>query len=631
MKIKKHQSGGIYYTPFFRESLQQGQQAAASQTTSKSGDSTANQIEKEMISVLKENGLPSDVDYFLSQSEKFLNKANEFGFQDSGYGITDLIRLQSLANKVRHNKELHTDAIDRIQSEGAGSEVAVSNTGLLYIYDSNDGNVKKVTANDYKENTESYQLLTNSQLADLRANSPDLKYDSSILTDLNATIGMKSIIEYITDVIGKFGKDSTEQTSESYKIKKGFDAIVGDGPDGYYKIKQVLSKANEGYDPYSNPDEQTEQITSAINYLYRILPSDMKNALRAQSIGEGYDPNTSSGAKSLLLQALSMHTDHEIKKDQSLAGYIEPDAGSGSGSSGIGSDGAKRNISYIEEVGYGGVTAHRPIVLGSSKDKGGIEVKAQQYPILDDELHQISTNNMEAVLNQAQIGKIIDKNSISMGDQMVSYEQLNRIMWDGSTNANRVSLPIDQNAKAQGYIKPDLNSYKKFQEFEKWCNEHPGILKQQQEEKARELGLNIRYDEQDKSWHFKDEEKFLVTTGYVSDQAVELDDPSIWFYHLSSSEGADLIKQYESVVNLGTNTPTKNTVATDNVKLGTWGLRRIGADGRNSFYKAPIFMPISDAGLATVVTENEYTNRSESEDLYNKRRFNNQVRNIRTQ
>jgi len=67
------------------------------------------------------------------------------------------------------------------------------------------------------------------------------------------------------------------------------------------------------------------------------------------------------------------------------------------------------------------------------------------------------------------------------------------------------------------------------------------------------------------------------------------------------------------------------------VKLGTWGLRRIGADGRNSFYKAPIFMPISDTGLATVVTENEYTNRSESEDLYNKREFNNQVRNIRTQ
>lgn len=428
MKIKKHQAGGIYYTPFFRESLQQGQQAAASQTTSKSGDSTANQIEKEMISVLKENGLPSDVDYFLSQSEKFLNKANEFGFQDSGYGITDLIRLQSLANKVKHNKELHTDAIDRIQSEGAGSEVAVSNTGLLYIYDSNDGNVKKVTANDYKENAESYQLLTNSQLADLRANSPDLKYDSSILTDLNATIGMKSIVTYITDVIDKFGKSSTEQSSESYKIKKGFDAIIGDGPDGYYKIKQVLSKANEGYDPYSNPDEQTEQITSAINYLYRILPSDMKNALRAQSIGEGYDPNTSSGAKSLLLQALSMHTDHEIKQDQSLTGYMEPDTGQGSSGSGSGSDGAKRNISYIEEVGYGRTAAHRPVVLGSSKDRGGIEVMSQQYPILDDELHQILTNNMEAVLNQAQIGKIIDKNSISMGDQMISYEQLNRVM-----------------------------------------------------------------------------------------------------------------------------------------------------------------------------------------------------------
>ena len=55
----------------------------------------------------------------------------------------------------------------------------------------------------------------------------------------------------------------------------------------------------------------------------------MKNALRAQSIGEGYDPTTSAGAKSLLLQALSYHTDHEIQQDQSLTGYMEPDTGSG--------------------------------------------------------------------------------------------------------------------------------------------------------------------------------------------------------------------------------------------------------------------------------------------------------------
>lgn len=630
MKIKKHQAGGIYYTPFFRESLQQGQQAAASQKSSKSGDSTANQIEKEMISVLKENGLPSDVDYFLKQAESFLNSVNEFGFEKDVYGLSNLIRLQSYANKVRHNKDLHTKAIDRIQTEGSGSEVAVSNTGLLYVYDSENGEVKKVSANDYKDNESNYKLLTNSQLADLRANYSELKYDSSILTDLNASIGMKTITKYITEIIEKFGKNTVEQSSESYKIKKGLDDIIGDGPDGYYKVKKVLSKANEGYDPYSDPDEQTEQITSAVNYLYRVLPPEMKNVLKAQSIGEGYDPRTSSGAKSLLLQSISMYTDHEIKQDMSINGYMEPDTGTGSGSS-SGSSNAKTNVSYIEEVGYGRTAKFNPIILGSSQDKGGIIAEAQSYPILDDQLHQINTNNMEVVLNEAQIGKIVDKNSISMGDQMISYEQLNRVMWDGSTTANRVELPIDMQAKSQGYIKPDLNSYEKFQEFEKWVSNHPGIVRQQQIEKAKELGLDIRYNDDYCKWEFNNTQKFLVTTGYVSDQAIELDNPNEWFDHMSSQVGADLIRQYENVVNLGTNTPNKNTVATDDVKLGTWGLRRVGADGRNTFYKAPIFMPISDSSLATIVTENEYISRSEREDLWNKREYNNQVRNIRTQ
>jgi hypothetical protein len=127
------------------------------------------------------------------------------------------------------------------------------------------------------------------------------------------------------------------------------------------------------------------------------------------------------------------------------------------------------------------------------------------------------------MLNEAQIGKIVNKNSIIVGDQLVPYEQLNRVMWDGSTNAYRMYLPIDYSAKMAGIIKPDLNSYKKFQEFEKWVNDHPGIVAQQQYEKMKELGLNLKYDKETSSWKFMDTELFIVTNGYVSDKVMDIE------------------------------------------------------------------------------------------------------------
>lgn len=92
-------------------------------------------------------------------------------------------------------------------------------------------------------------------------------------------------------------------------------------------------------------------------------------------------------------------------------------------------------------------------------------------------------------------------------------------------------------------------------------------------QKQQELGLDIYFDNTDGLWHFRDEQLFLATSGYVSNQAIDIDKDNKWFDHLSSNDGEHLIKQYESLVNLGTATPTKSSVATDDLKLGAWGLR----------------------------------------------------------
>ena len=193
MKIKRYQTGGIYYTPFSRDSIaQQESQNTPSTTTDNKKEEL---IQKEIINVLKENGLPNDVDYFLSKANTFLRKSQNLGSlfggnQETSYDMSDLIRIQSLANRIKHNNSLYQQASKQINDEGAGSEVAITNTGSMYVFD-NDNGVKIVSLDTYYENPDKYRILTNSELIRLREEQPELAYNSDILTDLSNTVGMQ--------------------------------------------------------------------------------------------------------------------------------------------------------------------------------------------------------------------------------------------------------------------------------------------------------------------------------------------------------------------------------------------------------------------------------------------------------
>lgn len=121
MKIKSHQVGGIAYSPL-RPSIQQ--QTTSSGTTDKA-EKISGTMKKEIIDILKENGIPSDVDAFLNKANQFLNGSTSlsskslFGGTDDDYDLSDLITIQKMANEVRWNKGLYDTAIKNLDSENA--------------------------------------------------------------------------------------------------------------------------------------------------------------------------------------------------------------------------------------------------------------------------------------------------------------------------------------------------------------------------------------------------------------------------------------------------------------------------------------------------------------------------------
>lgn len=115
MKIKKHQVGGITYTPFIPNAQQVANTSSATPqyvgTTGNDKNSKfTDLINKSLIDILDSNGIPSDVNAFLSAAQSFLGKSQSltnyslFGGDNDDYTLNDLIHIQSLAAQVAWNK-----------------------------------------------------------------------------------------------------------------------------------------------------------------------------------------------------------------------------------------------------------------------------------------------------------------------------------------------------------------------------------------------------------------------------------------------------------------------------------------------------------------------------------------------
>jgi hypothetical protein len=118
-----YQSGGVVsYTPFIPNS---GTASTAGSGSTEKQEKITGTLQKEIVDVLKENGLQSDVDTFLSQANAFLNKSQHlsgmslFGGPSDDYSMTDLIQVLSMANRVKQNKAYYDTATDRLKNQDA--------------------------------------------------------------------------------------------------------------------------------------------------------------------------------------------------------------------------------------------------------------------------------------------------------------------------------------------------------------------------------------------------------------------------------------------------------------------------------------------------------------------------------
>lgn len=232
----------------------------------------------------------------------------------------------------------------------------------------------------------------------------------------------------------------------------------------------------------------------------------MKNVLRAQAAAEGFNPSNPEDVKRLLQIAVVEHTNHSVENTQALD-YDSTVSKAGSGSSG-GTD-KDVNRSSLETIAAGRVVDPKIAVLSTSDAKGGLEIVTRDYPLQDKNGTQVTQNTLKNVLDKAEIGNIVDKNSIFFGDQRISDIDLNRLVWDGSSSLSRMWLPKDRDAEQMGVYKPDLDAYDRYTKFEEWIEDNPNVSRQRMIEKLHEYDLDLEFDTETNRWKFRPEDMMV--------------------------------------------------------------------------------------------------------------------------
>lgn len=593
--IRKYVVGGVAYTPFnpyaTDTSVDVGTTSGDSTTDSSKKKSISGTMTDKIIDIVKQNGLPNDVNVFLKQVGDFLTQSSNLSSAylfggDQDYSLSQVLQIQSMANEVRHNNELYKQAYQNIESEDIGSSLAINTNGLLYVIDAN-GKLNTVSINDFDQ--EKHRALTNSELMGLRTDPKNfgLAMNTTILSDLQYSKGLKSVTDYIRTTVSAFENNSSGRyiTKDEESIRKGIEALTGTGPNGYYKYSSTV---------------KIEDMNKAISFLYSTLDDEMKNRLRAESIRYGMKPN--EFVKQFIQQSLNEYNeiDTDVDFDESATEYDptgRKKGGSGNSSGTMVTD----TLGEAYSTGQGFAPPHYTVFMTSNSGVPMYALTQNMGPIqTSDGSKAFGNANVEDVLtNSAGLPLMgLDKNAITFGDIPVDWIDVSKLVYDSSSELNRVWLPYINDG---GKIRPNFALIKRIDELnELYINGDKKTIMNPGQINSIIGREGLYYDEKTGKIVAKDTMPFISFGAIASNDTFgkELSDAS-WLHACTDKEDS----KWKDLYNDLTEYRSFYADAKDKEKTGrpktTWWMGY-------KFYKGNIFIPIIDASLASRTYNDNY-------------------------
>lgn len=384
-------------------------------------------LDKNMVKMLYEKGLPSDVEQFLEHSGLFFQDSVVTNPFDKNREVAQYKALLKILPKLTMNKEEYSRAIQEATKNNALKETAIDTDGRVFAVDS-QGNVTKKFISQLKDDE---QTLTVGQIAENRVYSPNLAFNTNAITTIANSTSIEQINKSIWDIIKNIGSNTRAneyfRSKDERKAKMGIDKLLEEGPDGVYKIS-------------SKTISQDAQAQYALKYILATLPTNQKVLLQDYARKSGLDLKTGP------LQIITNMIQSGISSTEELNIQFDKQATNGPDTDENGNKKTRKfDIPMMLVTGDGLQKEKARISFGTNY---GIDVEAQKLPFIPDNTGKpIGPSSLMDALS-GQLGSIVNKDAVHVGNQRLDITKLGQVYYDGS-GVSTMELPytLDENGQ----------------------------------------------------------------------------------------------------------------------------------------------------------------------------------------
>ena len=601
MKLTRFQQGGITpilldYTPVVSSysRASDADSSSASVASTKKEDKSDGITDKDLLKALDSlDALPNEVRAIQTELQNFILDKSALGGLDS---TTISMKYASLIGKMKiakFNSDQYKEAYNQIKSNGGINEIAIDTDGYIYCRNRQDPNdFERFTAQEYLQNYNDYRAVSNQELLELRARSPELIDNNEVLKVVANGMGMPAIQTMINNAITKIGTTTMQQGGYSQvqinQIQQGIENIQeasensnsGGTSTGILQKLEVMSK------------DQQQQAKMALQYVYSTLPKSARALLEVKAAEGGVQ----GGVLGLLSTFIASKLDFTKTEDEQRS--KDPSSKGTKSTSTAVPKGVDPTLASLQltpvmmtQLGMG----ERKQIVTIHGGKYGAKNYAQVVPIVNKEGAALGAATTLAKVSESQLSGMLSWEDATMGGARIDQTAMMKVAITGG-KMYVMNIPIDK-SRNDGVIAPDIRYLRRLEEadqdIEVWKRQNRGkeITPKEINEIYKKHQLPVLMDENG-NINARDYAKFALFNGITKD-----------CYLIPPPDGTDIVaedvsKSAESYKNILLSTDPSNKEDFDEDNLWDW-------NGHDTLYKATVFIPVSTNILSGAATSGQ--------------------------
>lgn len=457
--IPKKQKGGSFdsffttYVPLSMQKSRTHTYRESEQRTSKSSessdDSKGKLTERDFFDMLKGiNGLPNEMSSIVGNLISTFQMSNLTGL-DPGNLATQYLQNLYQIKVAAQNKETYDKAVEQANKNGSMAEPAISIDGKI-IVQKNDGQITKVSLDSYFKNNGEFTPLTVSNLANLRAYSPELAYKPEVFSIITNSMGFEAFQELLSKATKSLGTSEYTRSgmfSAEGQASKGLELLSTLRKDD--RVQAIGSVTAEGLYKYKIIDKnQLGQIKALTSYISTVLP-DRAKTWAALKVGT---PNKEKATENLIFQYLISGNTQSHTFDIDYQGSLDKSSSSSKSdesTNNVGDDIVNNTATkWLRGLGVQNVFTINP---GTNY---ATQVLANTLPLTDGNKQYLGANSVLQQATQGEYAGILNFNSASMGMQKIDPSNFGKIVL---TDGKISSIDFPSKVLEDGTIVPDLS------------------------------------------------------------------------------------------------------------------------------------------------------------------------------